>query len=178
MESATEVLVLMVVAINEHWKLPIGYFFINSMTGATKANLVKEALVKLCSTGITIISITCDGPTANFTMMEELDGRVKKIAQLQTYFEHPSNSALVYIILDACHILKLLRNCWAVLGIIIDDERNLIDWNLVVKLFELQELEELRFANKLSKAHVEWQRQKMKACVVQLVYTYLYCRLN
>ena len=42
MESvvATQALVLMVVAINESWKIHIAYFLINSMTGAERANLI------------------------------------------------------------------------------------------------------------------------------------------
>ncbi|KAB0798672.1 hypothetical protein PPYR_09665 [Photinus pyralis] len=165
-DCATEVLVLMVVAIDEHWKLPIAYFFITGLTGATKANVVKEALIKLNDVGVCITSLTADGPNANYTMMEELGAKVKNILTLQPYFFHPSTDQPVHCILDACHMLKLLRNCWATLGVLIDDEGKRVEWAFVERLHALQEQEGLRFANKLSKAHIEWQSQEMKVKLV------------
>ncbi len=43
---ATQALVLLVVCVNESWKLPIGFFFIHGLEGHERANLVKIALSK------------------------------------------------------------------------------------------------------------------------------------
>lgn len=42
--AAKECLVIMVVSVNENWKLPIGYFLVNSLNSSQKAELVKNAL--------------------------------------------------------------------------------------------------------------------------------------
>lgn len=75
-EIATEVLVLMVVGVNMNFKFPVGYFFINKLTGPEKDNIVKQALHYLnISPNFKIISLTCDGLYANFKMMTELGYR-------------------------------------------------------------------------------------------------------
>ncbi len=43
---ATQVLVFLAVAVNEGWKLPVGFFFIHSLDGRERANLVKIAVSK------------------------------------------------------------------------------------------------------------------------------------
>ena len=48
---ARDVLVIMVVGINSHFKLPIGYFFIAGLSGSERANLVNIALEKIHETG-------------------------------------------------------------------------------------------------------------------------------
>jgi hypothetical protein len=45
--EATRALVFMVVSINESWKIPVGYFFIHSITSTQKAELVKLCLTVL-----------------------------------------------------------------------------------------------------------------------------------
>ena len=56
---ATEALVLiMAVAVNEYWKIPIEYFLISGMSGSERANIVLQSLLKLrcrspsCSTNL------------------------------------------------------------------------------------------------------------------------------
>ncbi|QQP37738.1 DNA transposase THAP9like, partial [Caligus rogercresseyi] len=44
---ATEALVLMAVAINGNWKIPIEYFMINGLLGEERASLIKTALIKV-----------------------------------------------------------------------------------------------------------------------------------
>jgi hypothetical protein len=41
----------------------------------------------------------------------------------------------------------------------------LVQWDFIVKLFELQEKEGLRAGNKLKKRHIEWERHKMNVSV-------------
>jgi hypothetical protein len=55
---ANEVLVIMAVGINFHFKVPIGYFFIHGLSGIERANLVKISLQKLHETGAVTISLT------------------------------------------------------------------------------------------------------------------------
>ena len=109
---ATQALVLMVVAINESWKIPVAYFLINSMTGAERANLIRESLVRLHAIGVRVVSLTSDGPSQNFAMFKEL-GASLDIMDMRPYFFHPEDSTQkIHVLLDPCHMLKLLRNVY------------------------------------------------------------------
>ena len=44
---AKNALVFMVVGINESWKVPVGYFFIDGLSGKERGNLIKVCLKKL-----------------------------------------------------------------------------------------------------------------------------------
>lgn len=48
---AREAFVFMIVAINDTWKCPIEYFFINGLTGTQKMNLVTQCLKTLFHCG-------------------------------------------------------------------------------------------------------------------------------
>ena len=62
---AKNALVLMVVMLEQHCKLPIGYFLIDSLNAETKTHLIHEALIRLQKAGVTTPSLTLDGPDTN-----------------------------------------------------------------------------------------------------------------
>lgn len=162
LNCATEVFVLLVVSLKGSWKLPIAYFFIKSLSASEKANIIRQALIKLKEVGITVTSLTCDGPSANFSMANELGADFSNISKIKSHFRHPIDNTNVYIIFDPCHMLKLLRNNWAKCGSLIDGDGNSVDYDFVKKLYAVQETEHFRFGTKLKKAHMEWEKQKMK----------------
>jgi len=51
---ATEVLVLMAVCLTGHWKVPIGYFLIDGMSGNERANIVTQCILKLHDVGVKV----------------------------------------------------------------------------------------------------------------------------
>lgn len=65
---ATQALVLLVTGINAGWSLPIGFFFICSMNGEQRANIVKMAIDMLHKINIFVKGITFDGAAANISM--------------------------------------------------------------------------------------------------------------
>lgn len=69
---AKEALVLMLVALNSNWKIPIGYFLLNGLSGDEKANLVRMALNIVHDTGVIIKGLTFDGAASNFSMASSL----------------------------------------------------------------------------------------------------------
>lgn len=144
----------MVVGVNGHWKLPIGYFIVHSLTGAEKANIVRDALTRLSSVGVRITSVTCDGPSANFTMATELGAEVTNIHNLQPHFHHHVDGSKIYRIFDACHMIKLVRNNWATHKVFLDNEDMRLDFNLIEKLHSIQEKEFCRLGNKLRQSHI------------------------
>ena len=160
--EATDALVFMAVCVNSSWKVPCGYFLVNGLTGAEKANLTKECITKLHEVGVKVVSFTCDGPTSHQSMLKILGARPLPDS-LQAFFPHPcDSSAKIYVFLDACHMIKLVRNTMSDWRVLKDREGNVISWKFLVQLQELQESEGLRLANKLRSAHINWKPQKMK----------------
>ncbi|KAJ8333906.1 hypothetical protein SKAU_G00412300 [Synaphobranchus kaupii] len=159
---ATQAMVLMVVSINESWKIPFAYFLIASITGKEKANIIRESLCRLHAFGVRVVSLTCDGPSQNFAMVREL-GADLNISNMRPYFPHPEDPTLkVHVLLDPCHMLKLLRNAFATAGVLETEDGKQIKWQYIEHLNTLQEKEGLRLGNKLRMAHIQWRKQKMK----------------
>lgn len=64
--------------------------------------------------------------------------------------------------LDSCHMLKLMRNALADKQTLIDGDGNLIKWDFIKKLQELQSYEELRAVNQLHERLFNGQKARMK----------------
>ena len=162
MPVAKEALVMMIVGINEHWKVPVAYFLIDGLNGSERANVVKLALGKLHNVGVRVVSLTFDGCAANIAMASKLGANLEP-NKLQTSFEHPSDyTQSVYLLLDPCHMLKLMRNLLADKKALLDSDGNLIKWSYIEELHRIQKSEGLRAGNKLTDRHVGWMREKMK----------------
>lgn len=113
---AKQVLVFIVVCMNGSWKIPFGYFFIDSLKADAKKFLILKSLELLHASGISITSLTFDGASVNMSIMKQLTGfHIDKEYQnnnLQTYFLHPVTEKKVFIFLDPSHIkisTKLFR---------------------------------------------------------------------
>lgn len=158
-EEASQVLVLLLTCINGSWKIPIGYFFITSVTGEQKSGIVNTALQLCENVGIKVVSVTCDGPVANFCMFSHLGCDILK-NQEKTSFER--GNTLVHAFIDPCHAVKLIRNAFGELRVFVDQFGRKIEFKYVEQLLELQEKKNLHLANKLKKAHIFFQKQKMK----------------
>lgn len=71
---------------------------------------------------------------------------------------------------DPCHMLKNARNAFGDYKVFINSEGKRIEWQILEKLVILQENEELHLGNKLRKADIFFQNQKMKVrLAVQLL---------
>ena len=115
--EAKDALVFMVVCVKGSWKVPCGYFLIDGLSSAEKANLVTGCLEKLHDVGVKVISFTCDGPASHFAMLRILGANLD-VGSLDPSFQHPcDHSAKVHVFLDVCHMLKLVRNTFADGGI-------------------------------------------------------------
>ena len=102
-------------------------------------------------------------------MVSELGARLKS-NNLLPWFPNPSNSCeKVYVLLNVCHMLKLLRNTLADLDTIVDGNNSRIRWQYLVELEKLQSREGLRIGNKLKLAH--FQQQKMKANLAAQIFS-------
>ena len=161
---AKDALVLMAVSMNASWKIPVAYFLIDGMSGSERANIIRECLHRLHSTGVIVASVTCDGPACHFSMLKDLGADISPSSSTFTpSFAHPADATTrVNVLLDACHMIKLVRNTFGDRRILYDGEGGRVDWRFIEELNTLQEEEGLRLGNRLRKGHIQWRKQKMK----------------
>ena len=114
---ANEALVFMLVSLTEGWKIP--WLTIAGLHSSERANLVRLCLQKCCDVGVHVVSLTFDGCSANVAIATEL-GASLKMPNANPIFQHPSdNNISVCTVLDACHMLKLMRNAFAEKGVLL-----------------------------------------------------------
>jgi hypothetical protein len=65
---AKDALVFMVFSLNESWKVPCGYFFVDGLSVVERANLVKVCIQRLHDVGVKVSALICDGPSGHFSM--------------------------------------------------------------------------------------------------------------
>lgn len=158
---AKDALVFLLNCINGNWKLPVGYFLIAGMTGEQKKGLVLQCLEKCHEVGVQVVSLTCDGAPANLTMAKRL-GCSLQHNNLKTSFKHPSTNEDVVFFLDPSHMVKLVRNTLGEKGSLVDDTNEIVSWNYLKELHNLQASESFHLANKLRSQHIAFHKQKMK----------------
>ncbi|KAG8173931.1 hypothetical protein JTE90_014540 [Oedothorax gibbosus] len=76
---AREAMVFMVVCINAHFKIPVGYFLCSGLTSEQKANLLQHCLIQLHDHHVNIVSCTFDGLSSNLSMAKQLGCNFKSI---------------------------------------------------------------------------------------------------
>lgn len=148
----------MVVSHKSSYELPIGCFSISGFGSNERSNLVLQALEKLHSVGIKVISLTFDGAATNLGM-EKILGCSMKPNNLKSYFYHSCTNEQVCIFLDPCHMFKLIRNALGDLGTYMDGRGNLRQF--VKRLNQVQESEGLQLGNKLER-RPHWLRGEKK----------------
>ncbi|CAB3990496.1 Hypothetical predicted protein [Paramuricea clavata] len=93
----------------------------------------------------------------------KLLGAKLDVDDLDPSFVHPADSnQKIHVVLDVCHMLKLVRNTLATQKIITDGNFGNIRWELIEELHKIQDEEGLRLGNRLRGAHIQWAKQKMK----------------
>lgn len=162
MPLAKEALTFMVVAVNDTFKLPVGYFLIDGLGGLERASLVNQCLSRLHDVGVTVVSLTFDGAAANLSMIKTLGCNLDVFSdEFKTSFKHPNTSDGVFVFLDPCHMLKLIRNTLGDKKSVVDGDGNFIKWDYIDNLHKLQDNEGLHLGNRLRSAHILWHKNKM-----------------
>jgi len=178
MPHAKYALVLLYVPIiGEKWKIPLGYFLIDSFDGEARASLVNICLTLLHNVGAQAKVLTFDGTYTNYTMCKTLGAELnygarvlktkkgkkgKKEEGFIPYFKHPCTKKNVYAYPDPCHMLKNVRNTFGEVSPLYDNNVGEIDFKYIRKLDDLQTNLKLNFGNKISKCHTVYKNKKMK----------------
>lgn len=158
----SEALVFLLVPLKfSQTQYPVGYFLVDKINSQIQAELIKTLLIITGNSGIKIRNITCDGAAANIASLNILNCTLDAVDP-KPFFKHPVLQHNVYATLDICHMLKLCRNALAEMHMFnVGDQ--MVRWQYIEKLAELQNEIGLHFANKLSTQHaLVWQKQKMK----------------
>lgn len=155
---AKDALVYMVSGVNKNFKIPVAYFYINGLAADEKSAITGELLRRLHSFRVKVVSIIFDGPKVNISMANYLGADFESN---QAYITDPNDSTRrIFIILDACHMLKLSRNCFATYTLY-DGEGKKIEWRYIEMLYKIQNELNWNFGNKLTKTHMQWNKKKM-----------------
>ncbi|NXI55962.1 THAP9 transposase, partial [Chloroceryle aenea] len=135
---ASEAIIIMAVGISIPWTAPLGYFFVNSMTGHLLAQLLRHAINKLNNIGVRVLAVT-SGATACGTETARALGIRIEPERIQCTFRHPPGSAhSIAYCFDIWQALQLIRNalqCFQKMEGLSDT----VQWQHVVELAALQE---------------------------------------
>lgn len=161
--KAKNALVFLAVSLKYKFKIPLGYFMIDSMIGKERAHLLTMCLNLLHEVNTHVVSLTFDGAAVNFNTCKELGANLDyQSMDYRPYFPHPKTQQPVYIYPDPSHMLKNVRNAFAEFGPLTDGNGEEINWLYISKLHELQAKQGLHFGNKLRKKHILFKDCKMK----------------
>ncbi|KMQ86551.1 thap domain-containing protein 9 [Lasius niger] len=169
--EATNVFVFMLVGINIYFKIVIAYYFIHTLTGKEKSYILNDILHVAHDHSILICNITFDGASTNICMVQELGAKITTPNNLQTYFQHPVTQKPITVMLDACHMLKLVRNTLAAKGCFTDINGKLINWNYLILLVNKQEEEGFHLAVKIRRRHIDFKNEKMKVKLAAQIFS-------
>ena len=135
-DEAKEALVFMAVGTTSHWKLPIGYFLTRTAPSQVQCQLVLHALDLLHTSGLKVQAIVMDGHASNVSMAKLL-GCDLNPNSLKTCFLDPASGRDIFVLFDACHVLKLARNMLESYQLI-EARDGKISWQYLKELEQLQ----------------------------------------
>ena len=159
--EASEVLVFMVNAVNMKFRIPVAYFFINSLFAVKKEDLLSACIQKINKIGVIILNVTFDGPAVNVSMANHLVANIKPETLDPRIGLKLFDLPYLVVLFDPPHMIKLIRNSLASLKFLKIGSQK-ISWHYFEELFLLQIKTGLHLANKLTKCHVEWESKQMK----------------
>ena len=111
--------------------------------------------------GVRVVAVTCDMPSVHLSMMTALGVKLNpKMPSLQICKE--KEGPPIFFIHDMCHAIKLVRNAWHFHKCIKNSKSELIKWCYIEYLYQLQNTEHLKCANKLNANHIYFNNVKMK----------------
>ena len=149
--------------VSQKWrvKIPLGYFLINRLNARERANLVTLAIQKLEDTGAYVVSMVCDSPSVQQSVLKKLGADLSS-GELDPTIRFEGVDHPVYAFLDTPHAIKNIRNSWECDGTYYTSKGEAIKWEYVVQLYNVQSHRGIVLANKLNANHVYFHNQKQK----------------
>ncbi|KAK6167116.1 hypothetical protein SNE40_021216 [Patella caerulea] len=161
-DEAKEALVFMLVGIKSKWKAPVAYYLSKGLQAEVQAELLVGCIEKLSECGFVIHSVTMDGHASNISMCHLLGCNFEYHQQdPKPFFQLPGITNRIWVVMDACHMVKLIRNALEAYGTLMS-AKGAIKWDHIRQLNEVQEEIGLRLGNRLSANHLAFKQQIMK----------------
>ena len=109
----TKALVFMIGGVTGHWKHHIGYFLQNKIFASIQAQLIKDCIGLLHHEDLLVTALVFDGAFGKQSTATQLDCK-KDLSNIQTWFPHLQiPNAKVHVIIDVCHMTKLMQTLLA-----------------------------------------------------------------
>ena len=161
--EAKEALVFMLIGVRGHWKAPFAYFLTRGLQAEGQKQLLLHALALLADRRISVLTVVMDGRGTNVGMCGLLGESLRHDCPkaIRTSFKDPSTGKEIFIMFDACHMLKLVRNLLHASRCLKSPD-GVVCWKYIAMLHDLQEQDGLRLANRLTRNHIEFENCKMR----------------
>lgn len=156
---ANNALVFLITSLNSGSSIPIAYYPITSLDAVEKRDLLVIILSALFEIRVKVTNITFDGLKSNLTACG-MFGASFDPQNLIPFIHHPVDRSKIYIILDPCHMLKLIRNALRDLGKMVDPARGSIEWKYFEKLEDAR-VNHRFVTHRLNKRHLQYARNRM-----------------
>ncbi|CAL8083628.1 unnamed protein product [Orchesella dallaii] len=149
--------------INGSKTIPIAYVLTRGLQANQISDVVTKCLIAMHYAGGDVLSITFDGLPANFKAMEKMGANFELgTDNFKTFIEHPTTNEKVYMMPDSSHMFKLVRNNFKSCKLLKNGNGQFINWGYIARLQEIQDIEGVRAGNKLTRGHIQFEKQKMK----------------
>ncbi|KAE9542434.1 hypothetical protein AGLY_003295 [Aphis glycines] len=156
--EAKNALMFLIIGINGFWKLPIGYFFINGLSGAERSNLLETAIALISETGANLHSVTFDGAAVSMSMVKFLGANFDIDHKLAYILNKTTNEPIFvffrcskYAKVESEFVVKYIQNA----------EKKIIKWEYIEKLYQYECKNSLRAGTKLTSRHIQYFDEKM-----------------
>jgi len=74
---------------------------------------------------VDVLSLTFDGLNANESAMKQLGAELNPLkSNFRPFIHHPVTEEKVFLIVNVCHMMKLLRNLWKKYGTLFIEDEN------------------------------------------------------
>lgn len=157
---ANNAIVFMVNGFNLKFNIPVAFHFINCLQSHEKAALIIMALRAVSETGVTVTSLIFDGLMGNFTTCKLLGASFDVDNDFRPFIFNPSNKSKIFILLDAPHMIKLVRNCIGKLKTLYCGDGTKIEWKYFEHLEQLRSRDDV-VTHKITKQHILFDRNIM-----------------
>lgn len=157
---ANNAIVFMVNGINIRFNIPVAMHFINSLQAHEKAALISIVIEALTNVGVKVIAITFDGLGTNTPTCNLLGACFNIYKDFRPYILNPVNREKIFVMFDAPHMIKLIRNCIGTKKVIYYGNESKIEWKFYENLEQLRSKYDI-VTHKLTKQHILFEKNIM-----------------
>lgn len=119
---ATTALFIMASSINGNYRIPLGYILTNGLKSELVASVILQTLQIMKKTSSIVAAVTFDGLRSNISAVQSLGANLDVESEdFSPTFKDSNTDRKVAVILDACHMMKLLRNLFKHYSVIFNE---------------------------------------------------------